>query len=52
MVLDNRELYIIKGGASKAWPYALFLGIVGVVSLISGILDGIFNPPKCNIVKG
>ena len=48
MNLTEEILYEIKGGAKKSWQYAIFLGIGGLIVLITGIIDGYMNPQKCN----
>lgn len=43
MKLQNNELENIKGGGATLWAV---LGGIGL--LVLGILDGYFNPLKCN----
>ena len=45
MKLENEELKGIKGGTISACAIA---GIVGAIVFISGIIDGIARPGKCN----
>ena len=44
--LDDKDLCNIKGGFTMT-PW-IALGIAAVVIFISGILEGITNPNKCN----
>ena len=49
MKLHEEELIKIEGGAKKAsWQSVLFLGLGGLIILITGIIDGYLNPQKCN----
>lgn len=45
MTLNNEELQLIVGGASK-----IGIGIVigGIVTLLVGIFDGFLRPLRCN----
>lgn len=45
MVLQNEELYEVKGGAVK---WGLIAGIGALASFLCGIVDGYINPSKCN----
>lgn len=48
MVLNNENLYNIKGGASaKNWGIGILLSAIG--TLIVGIIDGYLRPLKCNV---
>lgn len=47
--IDDKELTKIKGGfAMNAW---IAIGIAAVVVFVSGIIEGISNPDRCNHVK-
>lgn len=43
--IDNEELNEIYGGGAVGW---ITLGIIGIVTLISGIIDGLTRPLSCN----
>lgn len=45
MKLHNDELQKIYGGAS---PGILILGIIGLATLIAGIIDGYTRPLSCH----
>lgn len=44
--LNNEEMLEVKGGA--AGKGLLFSIIGGAVVFVIGIIDGLFNPRKCN----
>ncbi len=48
MKLKDDEMFLVTGGAFKGIGAALFLGIGALITLIVGIVDGYFNPTKCN----
>ncbi len=45
-ILENKELENIKGGFSiNGW---VVLGIAALVVFLSGVVEGITNPERCN----
>ena len=44
MVLDEKELIKIEGGAK----YSFLIAIGAIGTFIAGIIDGILRPLKCN----
>ena len=44
--LEKNELISIKGGGFSFWTGVI---IVGIVSFVSGIIDGIARPLDCNL---
>lgn len=43
--IEEKNLENIKGGAISGWG---ILGIGALVAFLSGVLDGIARPSKCN----
>ena len=43
--IKEKELENIKGGAISGWG---ILGIGALVAFLSGVLDGIARPSRCN----
>lgn len=48
MNLKADELLMIRGGGKKGWGSIIFLVLGGLITLITGIIDGMTNPSKCN----
>ena len=46
MDLNNNELNSIVGGKASRYGLAVLLG--GLITLITGMIDGYFRPLKCN----
>ena len=42
--LNNEEMLVVKGGASK-WVWGI---IGGIIVFAIGLIDGLVNPKKCN----
>lgn len=47
MELKNDELLKVEGGAIK-FGATIFFILGGLAAFITGIIDGYFNPVKCN----
>ncbi len=46
MVLKNSDLINIIGGGTSKFTWGILIG--GLVTLITGMIDGYFRPLKCN----
>lgn len=50
MILKDDILVNIQGGAISL-KSAVLMGIIGLITLLIGVMDGYVNPTKCNSRK-